>query len=252
MAEEIRSIRTRANQKEHNDVTKEVSNSQLQKETLIEDGQGKEEAEEPKYSDRCVEINRTKQSNFNVKKTENYNIEKEQQDIKSENCMKCDKYVETGVQCGYCQRWFHFKYEGTTKEKVIQEYPEEMQYIYKTDKVNQEERIWESKYKTTVIELEGLKDRYKEMEKEKKGLERKYASIKEVYKQTKLLSEQTKTKLKHLHQENERSEEVIKALRSMTKTKTDSVPDGELQIKQLQTSLEKEKTLVQRMEEGNF
>ena len=39
----------------------------------------------------------------------------------SENCMKCDKYVETGVQCGYCQRWFHFKCEGITKEEVMQE-----------------------------------------------------------------------------------------------------------------------------------
>ena len=35
MAEEIRSIRTRAKQKEHNDVTKEVTNRQLQKETLV-------------------------------------------------------------------------------------------------------------------------------------------------------------------------------------------------------------------------
>ena len=105
------------------------------------------------------------------------------------------------MQCGCCQRWFHFKCKGTVKEKVIEEYPEEMQYICKKDKVKQEERIWESKYKTTVIELEELKDRYKEMEKEKKDKERKYASIKEVYKQTGILSEQTKTKLKNLHQE---------------------------------------------------
>ena len=66
------------------------------------------------------------------------------------------------MQCGYCQRWFRFKCEGTTKEKVMQEYPEEMQYICKKDKVSQEERIWESKYKVTVIELEELKDKYKE------------------------------------------------------------------------------------------
>ena len=126
-----------------------------------------------------------------------------------------------------------------------------MQYICKKDKVNQEERIWESKYKTTVIELEELKDRYKGMEKEKKDIERKYASIKEVYEQIKVLSEQTKTKLKNLNQEKETSEEVIKALRSMTKTKIDSVPDKEMQIKQLQTSLEKEKKLVERMQEEN-
>ena len=37
----------------------------------------------------------------------------------------------------------------------------------------------------------------------------------------------------------------------MTKTKIDSVPDKEMQIKQLQTSLEKEKKLVERMKEEN-
>ena len=37
----------------------------------------------------------------------------------------------------------------------------------------------------------------------------------------------------------------------MTKTKIDSVPDKEMQIKQLQTSLEKEKKLVERMREEN-
>ena len=65
----------------------------------------------------------------------------------------------------------------------------------------------------------------------RKDIKRKYASIKEIYKQTKVLSEQTKTKLKNLNQEKETSEEVIKALRSMTKTKIDSVPDKEMQIK---------------------
>ena len=70
-----------------------------------------------------------------------------------------------------------------------------MQYICKNNKVNQAERIRENKYKTKIIELEELKDNYKEMEKEKKDVERKYASIK-VYEQTKILSEQTKTKLK--------------------------------------------------------
>ena len=118
-------------------MTKEVSNRQLAKETLIGDGKTKEKAEEPIYSDRSVEINRTKQSYYNENKTENHNVEKEQQDIKNENCIKCDKFLKTGVQCGYCQRWFHFKWEGTAKEKVMQEYPEEMQYICKKDKVNQ-------------------------------------------------------------------------------------------------------------------
>ena len=63
------------------------------------------------------------------------------------------------------------------------------------------------------------------MEKEKKDIERKYVNIKEAYELTEILSEQSKTKLKNLHQEKETSKEVIKALRSMTKTKIDRVPD---------------------------
>ena len=70
--------------------------------------------------------------------------------------------------------------------------------------------------------------------------------------ETRILSQQTKTKLKNLHQEKQTSEEVIKALKSMAKTKIDSVPDKELQIKQLQTSLELEKNLMERMQEKNF
>ena len=76
LAEEIRSIRTRAKQKEHDHVTKEVLNIQLKKETLVGDGQRKKKVEEPKNSDRNIEIKRTQQSNYNENKTENYNVEK--------------------------------------------------------------------------------------------------------------------------------------------------------------------------------
>ena len=58
--------------------------------------------------------------------TKPYYVEKEHQDIKSENCKKCNKFVETGVQCRHYQRRFHLKCEGTTKKKVLHEYPEEM------------------------------------------------------------------------------------------------------------------------------
>ena len=136
----------------------------------------------------------------------------------------------------------------------MREQPEEMPYICKKDKVNQSQRIWESKYKTTIIKFEELKDKCKEMEKEEKAVERKYVSIKEVCEQTKILSVQTKTKLKNFYQEKETSEEVkvIKALKSMTETKIDSVPDEELQIKQLQTNLENEKKLMKRMQEEKY
>ena len=41
------------------------------------------------------------------------------------------------------------------------------------------------------------------MKKSKNGVARIYASIKEVYEQTEILSEQTKTALKNIHQEKE-------------------------------------------------
>lgn len=56
---------------------------------------------------------------------------------------------------------FFFQCEGTAKKKVIQEYPEEMQCIFKKDKINQEDRVLESKCKTTITELEQLKDNTK-------------------------------------------------------------------------------------------
>ena len=34
-----------------------------------------------------------------------------------------------GVQCGYSQRWFHYKCENTIEELVSKEYPAEQQYI---------------------------------------------------------------------------------------------------------------------------
>lgn len=100
-----------------------------------------------------------------------------------------------------------------------------MKYLCKRDKINQTGGILENNYKTTITELDDLKGKYKEVEKEKKGVEKNYASLKEVCWQTKILSEQAKTNLKNIHQEKELSEEFIKALRSIIKTKIDSVSD---------------------------
>ena len=100
-----------------------------------------------------------------------------------------------------------------------------MQCICKKDKTNQEERILESKCKTAITELEQLKDNTKKQKQKNKDIERKYISIEEVNGQTKMLSDQTKTKAKNLYQEKETLKEVIKELGKMTKTKIDSVPE---------------------------
>ena len=39
--------------------------------------------------------------------------------------MRCNKYVETGVQCGSCYRWYHYKCEGTTEKEIKKLYLEE-------------------------------------------------------------------------------------------------------------------------------
>ena len=37
-----------------------------------------------------------------------------------EICMGCNKYVKTGVQCGSCYRWYHYKCEGRKSRNCIQ------------------------------------------------------------------------------------------------------------------------------------
>ena len=51
---------------------------------------------------------------------------KEKQAINKEVCPCCNKYVETGVECGQCGNGFHYKCEGTTEEQVKNHYPEHM------------------------------------------------------------------------------------------------------------------------------
>ena len=70
--------------------------------------------------------------------TAQYCLDPEQKGNKTQNLMRdicpiCDKYVKTGVQCRYYQRWFHFKCKNTTEEQVSTEYPAEQQYICMQD-----------------------------------------------------------------------------------------------------------------------
>lgn len=97
----------------------ESSNNQQQKETLKCIVQRQEKAEQVKYNDKSVEVKRAKRSNCKENERGNCYGNNKQQDIKCEKHMKCDKCVETGVQCGYCERFFHFNCERKTKEKVM-------------------------------------------------------------------------------------------------------------------------------------
>ena len=63
------------------------------------------------------------------KSKDNINSElaqEENSDISNRDvCPLCNRPVKTGVECGICSRWFHYKCEGTTKERVLKEYPHE-------------------------------------------------------------------------------------------------------------------------------
>ena len=51
-------------------------------------------------------------------------------------CPLCNRPVKTEVECGICSRWFHYKCERTTKERVFKEYPQETHHICKKDRSN--------------------------------------------------------------------------------------------------------------------
>ena len=47
--------------------------------------------------------------------------------------MGSNKYVETGMQCGSCYRWYHYECKGTTEKEIKKLYPEKTHYICKKD-----------------------------------------------------------------------------------------------------------------------
>ena len=74
-----------------------------------------------------------------------------------EICMGCNKYVETGVQCGSCYRWYHYKCEGTTEKEIKKLYPEETHYIYKKNQNSASIIKWRNQYELKQKEVEAIK-----------------------------------------------------------------------------------------------
>ena len=58
----------------------------------------------------------------------------EQKTNKTQNVMRdisliCVTYLKTGIGCGYCQRWFHFKCEKITEQQASNECPVDQQHV---------------------------------------------------------------------------------------------------------------------------
>ena len=113
-------------------------------------GQRKEIGRKPKYSDGEQQSKDDKTYNFKSTsarakietkkrgKEDNVNSELAQggnSDISNRDiCPLCNRPVKTAVECGICSRWIHYKFEGTSEERVLKEYPHETYYICKKEK----------------------------------------------------------------------------------------------------------------------
>ena len=146
---EVANIQTKSKQQDDDIVSKKTSNYQQQKEATG-NGQRNKIGEKPRYSDSEQQGKDDKTYNFRTTSTrakietkkrgkeDNINSElaqEENSDISNRDvCPLCNRPVKTGVECGICSRWFHYKCEGTTEEIVLKEYLHETYYISKKDK----------------------------------------------------------------------------------------------------------------------
>ena len=71
--------------------------------------------------------------------------------------MGCNKYVETGVQCGSCYRWYHYKCKGTTEKEIKKVYPEETHYICKKNQTSESTIKCKNQYELKQKEVETIR-----------------------------------------------------------------------------------------------
>ena len=72
-------------------------------------------------------------------------------------CPIGNKYVKTGVQCGYCQRQFHVKCENTIEAKV---YPAEQQCICMQDQHQKFENTLQCQHQKQTEEIKEMKEKF--------------------------------------------------------------------------------------------
>ena len=148
-------IQAKTKQQDNDIVAKKTSNYQQQKEATG-NGQRNKIGEKPRYSDNEQQGKDDKTYNFRTTSTrakietkkrgkeDNINSElaqEENSDISNRDvCPLCNRPVKTGVQCGICSRWFHYKCEGTKEERVLKAYPHETHYTCKNSKESKEQK----------------------------------------------------------------------------------------------------------------
>ena len=158
-----------------------------------------------------------------------------------EICMGCNKYVETGVQCGSCYRWYHYKCEGTTEKEIKKLYPEETHYICKKDQNSELTIKWKNQYELKQKEVETIKRINEKTMKEKEEIKRQFDQLKEQHQKDKQKEQQKENEITKISQEKKKSEALVKTLGNCDKIKINHASDKDQQIKDLKTQLQKEK-----------
>ena len=147
--------------------------------------------------------------------------------------MRCNKYVETGVQCGSCYRWYHYKCEGTTEKEIKKLYPEETHYICKKDQNSELTIKLKNQYELKQKEVETIKRISEKAMKEKEEIKRQFDQLKEQHQKDKQKEQQKENEITKISQEKKKLEAVVKTLRNCDRIKINHVSYKDQQIKDL-------------------
>ena len=93
--------------------------------------------------------------------------------------MGCNKYVETGVQCGSCYRWYHYKCEGTTEKEIKKLYHEETHYICKKNQNSDSIIKYKNQYELQQKDVETIKRINERIMKENEEIKRQFDQLNE-------------------------------------------------------------------------
>ena len=197
---------------------------------------------------KCSQKNKQKEITLRKKdERETNNGETKPQNItkdsEKEICMGCNKYVETGVQCGSCYRWYHYKCEGTTEKEIKKLYPEETHYICKKDQNSELTIKWKNQYELKQKEVETIKRINEKTMKEKEEIKGQFDQLKEQHQKDKLKQQQKENEITKISQEKKILEAVVKTLGNCDRIKINHASDEDQQIKDLKMQLQKEKDI---------
>ena len=146
--------------------------------------------------------------------------------------MVCNKYVETGVKCGSCYRWYHYKCEGTTEKEIKKLYPEETHYICKQDQNSESIIKWKNQYELKQKKVETIKRINGRTMKENEKIKRQFDQLKEQHQKDKQKEQQKKkNEITKISQEKKLLAAVVKTLGNYDRIKIDHASDKDQQIK---------------------